>query len=303
LESLTKQSLSDFEVLVVDGGSKDNTNRIIRKYARRLALKKILYPKKELACVRDKGWREAKGEIVAFVDDDVVVSSNWAKSVLEIFARNPNIAGVSGPTIVPKELLQNRDVFWFYNLKGWFGRLLGKFWNQFFLEGKMYEVGKILKSGAWSPGSNFPNCLNTKGLQDVDYLEACNMSLRRNLIERVGGFDYGFRETAEWCEVDLSMRIEKLGYRLAFSSKVCVDHNISQHGVYTRRTAAKERMENFFRFYFRHIFKFRVDYLFKFLSYILFLNLYWTYKAITTRNLDWLGGWVGTVTGVKNTKF
>lgn len=301
LESLTKQTFADFEVVIIDGGSEDNTSKVISEYAKRLIVKKIVFQEKELARARDRGWREAQGEFVSFIDDDVVASPNWAKSVMEIFDNNPDVGGVSGPTIVPKELLKKRDIFLFYTHKGFTG-LLGKFWNDFFLEGKMYEVGKIFKSGAWSPGSNFPQSLKIKGLRDVDYLEACNMSLRRKLIEEVNGFDYGFAGTAEWSEPDLAMRIRKLGHRLVFSSKVRVDHNISQKGVYSRRTRAKQRMENFLRFYFHHIFKFRADYLFKFLTYVLFLNLYWGYKALTTKNIDWLSGWVGTITGLKSSK-
>lgn len=301
LKSLIKQNYSNFEVVIVDGGSTDKTNRIITEYTKRLTLKKILYPEKELAKTRDRGWREAKGEIVSFIDDDVTVSPDWAKSLVELFDGNTGVGGVSGPTIVKPELLKERDIFLFYNSKG-FTELLGKFWNQFFLEGQKPAVGKIFKSGAWLPGSNFESCLEIKGLRDVDYLEACNMSLRRKLIQKVNGFDYGFRGTAEWCEPDLAIRVKKLGHRLVFSSKVRLDHNISQKGVYPRRVAAKVRMENFFRFYFRHIFKFRVDYLFKFLAYVLFLNIYWAYKTITTKNIGWLGGWLGTISGFWNLK-
>lgn len=301
LASLTKQSFSDFEVVIIDSGSTDNTHQVIASYSKKLKIKKVVDKTKELAQARDRGWQEAKGELVSWIDDDVVVSKNWAKSIVEILGKHKDIAGVSGPTIVKKELLKQRDVFSFYEKKGVLG-LLGKFWNWFFLERGQYEVGKIFKSGAWSPGSNFPNSLKIKGLKKVDYLEACNMCLRRDLVAQVNGFDYGFSKVAEWSELDLAMRIKELGYGLVFSSKVWVNHNISRAGVFPRRTQAKQRMENFFKFYFRHIFKLRLDYIFKFLSYVLFLNTYWTYKAITTKNLDWFSGWLGTITGLKYAK-
>jgi len=298
LASLTKQNFSDFEVIIVDGGSTDNTNKVIFEYRQQLKIKKVVEKRKELSIVRDVGWREAKGEYVSWIDDDIVVSKNWADVIVKILDNNKEVGGITGPTLIKKSFLQNRDVFVFYNKGGLVG-FLAKLWERFFLEGNKFEVGKILKCGAWTPGSNFKNCLKLTGLVDVDYLEACNMTLRRRLVKKAGGFDYGYKKVAEWCELDLAMRVKELGYRLVFSSKAITYHNISQGGAYSRRTNAKERMENFFKFYFRHIFKPRLDYLFKFLTYLLFLSTYWGYKAISTKNINWLGGWAGTITGLK----
>ena len=298
LQSLTKQSFLNFEVIIIDGGSTDSTYRVIDKFSKKLNIKLIVDQRKHLAQIRDRGWREAQGKYVAWIDDDVVVSKNWAQNIIITLDRNNKIGGVSGPTIVNKKILGNRDVFSFYHAEGMM-KVLGKFWDTFFLEGGRYTIGKITKSGAWTPGSNFSSSLKIKGLLEVDYLEACNMTFRRSLVKKVGGFDCGYTGVSEWSELDLAMRIRELGYQLVFNAKIRVNHNISQKGVYSRRTHARERMENFLKFYFRHIFRWRFNYLFKFLTYLLFLNLYWSYKAIITKNLNWLGGWWGTITGLK----
>ena len=297
LESLTKQSFTDFEVVIIDANSTDQTPQVIDSYSQKLKIKKVIEREKGLAKARDSGWREAEGELISWIDDDVTVSKDWAKSIVEILDKNPDIAGVSGPTIVKENFLKNRDVFFFYGKKGMIG-LLRRFWNYFFLEGQMYEPGKLLKSGAWSPGANFSQSLEIKGLKEVDYLEACNMTLRRNLVEKVNGFDLGFKGTAEWCEIDLAQKVKKLGHKLVFNPKAIVYHHISKSGAFTKRSMAKERMENFLRFYFNHVFKLKPDYLFKFSCYLLFLNSYWLYKAISTHNPDWLSGCLGTITGL-----
>ena len=218
LQSLSNQSFKDLEILVIK--------------------------ESPLVKARDLGWRKAKGEIVAWIDDDVIVDKNWAKNLVKIFEENTDIGGVSGPTIVPEDLLKNRLVFWWYGKKN----LAAKLWVKLILDNKPFNVGKITKIGWWSPGSNFKSCLRLKGLQSVDYLEACNMSLRRKLVEQAGGFDLRFKGTSEWCELDLSMRVKKLGYRLVWSSKVKVEHHVSRGGVFIKRRNWWERIQNYLRF-------------------------------------------------------
>ena len=298
LDSLTKQTFSNFEVIVIDGGSTDNTPHIINQFRSKLNLKLITDPRPQLAQIRDRGWRVAAGQYVAWIDDDVVVCPNWAHAIVTVLDNNPKIGGVTGPTIIPSQLLAHRDVFIFYHARGLLTKILAYVWENLFLEGDKYAVGKILKSGAWTPGSNFASSLKITGLQPVDYLEACNMTLRKNLVHRVGGFDLGYVGIGEWSELDLSIRIKKLGYQLVFHAKACLYHHISQQGVYPRRTQARHRMVNFLKFYFRHIFHPQPTYFLKFFAYLLFLNAYWGYKAVATKNLNWLGGWLGTIEGL-----
>jgi GT2 family glycosyltransferase len=226
LDSLSKQSIKNFEIIIID-----ETND----------------PGKGLAAARDVGWRQAKSDLVAWIDDDVVVSQNWVNEIITIFSNNPQVGGVSGPTIIPTELLKNRLVFWWYKNNS----LLAKTWIKIMLDGDPYIVGKITKIGWWTPGSNFKSCLKIK--TEVDYLEACNMTLRRKLVEKVGGFDLKFKGTSEWCEVDLAMRIKKLGIKLVFDPKVRVDHHVSKSGVYKNRWNILERLINYSRFYFKHV--------------------------------------------------
>jgi FkbM family methyltransferase len=289
---LTKQSDKEFEVIIIDGGSTDATKRVASEFEDRLSIRFFVFEEKELAKVRDLGWRKARGELVSWIDDDVVVSPDWAKSIIEIF-KDSQIGGVSGPTIIPPKILKQRDIFFFYN-KGGFNKWLGVIWNKVFLENGMYQVGRVFRSGAWSPGSNFQSCLKLNGLIDVDYLEACNMTVRRDLVKRVGGFDFDYRGVAEWCELDLAQKVKALGYRLIFSTKVRVDHFVSQGGVYTRRTDARERMENFLRYYFRFIYQPKWGHIWRFGLYLFFLNGYWVYKTISTGQVSWLGGVAGT---------
>ena len=218
LQSLKQQSFEDFETLIMR--------------------------ESPLVKARDLGWRKAKGEIVAWIDDDVILDKDWAKNLTAIFQDHPEAGGVSGPTIVAENLLKNRLVFWWYGKKSW----LAKLWVRLVLDKQPFRVGKITKIGWWSPGSNFKQCLKLKGLQKIDYLEACNMSLRRKLVEQVGGFDLGFKGTGEWCEPDLALRIKRLGFSLAWSREVKVEHHVSRMGAFVKRRNWPERIMNYLKF-------------------------------------------------------
>lgn len=291
LASLVNQTFKNFEVIIVDGDSQDNTPQVVDKYSNKLDVNKFINPTPSIAKLRDYGWRKAKGKYVAWIDDDVVVEPQWAQEVVSVLDENKNIGGVSGPTLVEQELIKNRDVFKFYNQSG----LLAKLWKNYFLEGKVKEPGLILKNGFWTPGSNFPSAKEFEVLKVVDYLEPCNMTYRRRLVEQVDGFDHDYYK--DWCEADLAFKVRNLGVKLVFNPKAVVYHNISQTGSYSGRTAAKERMIDFYRFYFRHVYK--PQYLFRFLTFVLFQNIYYTIKAIKDGNITWLGSWLGSIIGFK----
>ncbi len=289
LASLVDQSFKKFEVIIVDGNSQDNTNQVIDSYYHQLDIKKHINETPSIAKLRDYGWRRASGRYIAWIDDDVVTTPGWAEEIVSTLDENKSIGGVSGPTLVRKELIKNRDVFKLYNQNG----PIAKLWKNFFLEGKAHQPGLILKNGWWTPGSNFPSAKEIKGLKEVDYLEPCNMTYRRKLVKEVNGFDHDYYK--EQSETDIAFRIRNLGVKLAFNPQAVVYHNISQAGSYSGRTAAKERMIDFYRFYFRHVYQ--PKYIFRFLAIVLFQNLYYTYKAISDRNLSWLGSWLGSVIG------
>jgi glycosyltransferase involved in cell wall biosynthesis len=258
LKSLTIQSDKGFDILIIDGGSDDKTNEIIDNYKSKLSIRIIVDKKSHLAYIRDLGWRKAKGEIIAWIDDDTIVEKQWVEAVKNAFKAEPlesfkarpyAIGGVTGPTVIPKKLLHKRDVFYFHTTKSVVGKLLAKIYFSLFMQGEKYAIGKIYPSGAWSPGSNFPQSKKLKKPIEVDYLEACNFAVVGKILEEVNGFDLNYKETSEWCEVDLAFRIRKAGYKLIFDPKVAVEHHVSSSGVYARRASPFHRLQNFARFY------------------------------------------------------
>lgn len=92
LQSLEGQSLprDRFEVLVVDNASTDETADVIAECAARgsVDLRSVREMELGLDAARNRGIREAAGEIVAFLDDDARARNDWAAEVLAGFGRH-----------------------------------------------------------------------------------------------------------------------------------------------------------------------------------------------------------------------
>jgi glucosyl-dolichyl phosphate glucuronosyltransferase len=92
LESLENQTLprERFEVIVVDNASVDETPRVVSSCARRgiLDLRYVQEPELGLDAARNRGIRESRNDLVAFLDDDARARSDWAEAVLKAFERH-----------------------------------------------------------------------------------------------------------------------------------------------------------------------------------------------------------------------
>ncbi len=100
LASLMCQTLdqSQYEVIVINNRSTDDTDKIIRKYEREACLRPIYEPEIGLSIARNTGWRNARGQFIGFIDDDAVASEKWLETALACFLElKPTPAGLTGP--------------------------------------------------------------------------------------------------------------------------------------------------------------------------------------------------------------
>lgn len=189
-----------------------------------------------LAKVRNKGGFKATGDIICFIDDDVVCDKRWVESIVECF-ESRDLCGVSGPAIIDEEHQKSRDIFRHKWIK--------KIYDWYFLEGKENLPGHITEAGTWTTGACSPSCYYEG---PVDFLEACNMSFRSDVFKFVRGFDESYGGVGDWSEPDLCFRIKQLGGSLYFSQNVRVLHNPSRTGAYKKRGNDEYRLLNYYKF-------------------------------------------------------
>lgn len=129
IESIKDQTFLPIEVIVIDDGE---ISEITKKLIRELLSKKGIffeYFKKDkpgLAESKNLGAESANGNIVLFLDDDVILDKNYIKKLADIWKRNKKdkkLAGISGIAIntkvkfLPEKIFDR--IFCLYSLKPW----------------------------------------------------------------------------------------------------------------------------------------------------------------------------------------
>jgi glycosyltransferase involved in cell wall biosynthesis len=100
LTALVAASTDDAELIVVDNNSSDDTAAVVRRFSDGpFAIRLVHEPKQGLSFARNTGICMAKGELIAFTDDDVVVDREWIASVQHAFARFPDAAWIGGKVL------------------------------------------------------------------------------------------------------------------------------------------------------------------------------------------------------------
>src|SRR5579862_1106876 len=86
LESIADQHLpagADWEVVVVDNNSSDHTREVVDQYCRKYPnrFRYVFEPQPGKSYALNTGIREAKGDVLAFMDDDVTVEADWLQNL------------------------------------------------------------------------------------------------------------------------------------------------------------------------------------------------------------------------------
>ena len=194
----------DYEVIVVDDGSNDSTRSIAQEFGycvlstSHLGLSSsppgkenghdwiITRSNRGLSNARNLGLEAARGEIVAYIDDDAYPDPHWLRYLAASFL-NPRMekcAGIGGPNIAPP-----RD-------------------------------GLIADCVAHAPGGPIHVLLTN---YEAEHIPGCNMAFRKVALKAIGGFDPQFHVAGD--DVDVCWRLQKEGWALGFSPAAMVWHH------------------------------------------------------------------------------
>lgn len=195
LEALAANLTDDVEIVVVDASSSGSPDIVVG-----VRPSAIYVHDRSVAGwmtrARNAALGHASGDVISFLDDDVVVSPGWQAAVLEAFA-DPSVDAVAGRT---RNLQPGEEI---YDL----------------------PIGRLLDDGSLTEGfASLP-----PGVVDVDHGIGANMSFRRSVLARLGGFRDDYPGTAMREDTDIYLRIRRLGGRAVFSPAAVVDHLPAPH--------------------------------------------------------------------------
>lgn len=152
----------------------------------------LSFPTGDSSNKKNAGFRATSADIVAFIDDDVIVAHDWPDRILEAFT-GPEVGMVSGPSLVPDDV-------------SLMARLAG---------------GALSSAAAGYVASRYLN--DGRGPRRIRWsgIIGCNMAFRRESLDRVGGFDPKFWPGEEMI---VSATVERLGYGIVFAPDAWLYH-------------------------------------------------------------------------------
>ena len=204
LGSLSIDTRENIGVLVIDNAPSDNrTREAVQRFAGRspIPVRYVVEPKPGLDFARNRAIRESQRELLAFIDDDVMVDVGWLEGLREAWSANSDAGAFLGP-ILPLELETRAQIV--FEQMGGFGKSFDRVrFARVLSDVPTYPVG----AGIFGAGAN--------------------MVFRRDLLVKLGGFDDALDTGAPLPgggDLDIFYRIARSGYPLVREPKLLVFH-------------------------------------------------------------------------------
>ncbi len=192
LDSLQRLNYPDYEIILVDDGSTDDTQKIVAEVERQgrahgdVSFPAFLSVRHEknfgLSVARNTGITAATGEIIAFTDSDCRADEDWLYYLVGSLAGG-EFVGIGGPNLLPP------------------------------------EDSRVAAAVMVSPGGPAHVMLTDR---EAEHIPGCNMAFYKRALQEIGGFDPIFTKAGD--DVDVCWRLQEGGCKIGFSPSAFVWH-------------------------------------------------------------------------------
>lgn len=213
LRSLARQSLSSFEVILVDNGSSDGSVDMAESLSLPFPLTVVRNSVNRGFCAaNNQGIARARGEFIALLNNDAVASPVWLEALLEAF-HDPTVGMAASKILIHDE------------------------------PDRIDKVGHLIYPDGQNRGRGTGEIDRGQydHIEEVAWPDGCAAMYRRSMIETIGGFDEDFFAYADDAELGLRARIA--GWKCLYMPRAVVLHHRGQTlgQVSTRRIELIER--------------------------------------------------------------
>ncbi|HEQ71770.1 MAG TPA: glycosyltransferase family 2 protein, partial [Spirochaetia bacterium] len=214
LLALNRQTEKEsYEVIVVDDGSTDGTRDHVMHIPRHYNLRYLYLERDERSCrarTRNHGWTQAAGEIVVFIDSDILIRPDYLAELCRCFACNERIAVIgnrlmlSAP-VAPEEVTSGA-VFHTYR----------------------YNKNSNLREFRYRLYDVISYNINTQVYPWTQFY-SCNAAVPKRFLELAGGFDENFKGWGME-DVELGYALYSRGVNIVIDHKLEVLHQYHERG-------------------------------------------------------------------------
>ncbi len=199
IDSLLQQDFHSFEVVVVDNASSDRTREVTEARMSDPRLRYVYESTLGLNVARNRGVREGKADLIAYLDDDAIANPHWLSVIYEAYQREDNLGAAGGKI----------DLLWPQGVEppSWLSPGLAENLGAYDLGDELIYIDRA--------------GLTPRGL---------NYSIRRDVWEAVGGFDMKLDRSGKnlLSNGDLYMTelVLKHGWKVAYLPDAVVQHQV-----------------------------------------------------------------------------
>ena len=230
LESLAVQTRNVDEVIVADGSSDVETVTVTthpKWQELGLVVKRIQIQPPNAVRQREGAIKNAAGEFLLFLDDDVVLEADCVANMMDVLKTNPDVVGVTAD--FDNQTWPHPTRLWAWYLHYVLGLRNGEW------QGRV--VGPLLRFG-YNPVPDGPT--------PMEWLGTGNSLVRLSAYHKAGGFSNFFLHRSTINEdVDLSLKLSRVG-RILFCPAARMSHHPAPAGRVTVTLAAEDDLFNRF---------------------------------------------------------
>ncbi len=205
LARLARMDYADLEFVIVDNAPTDDSTRdaFLAEVGEDTRFRYVVEPRPGLSCARNRGLAEARGEIIAYTDDDVSVDQRWVDGLVAGFQRRPDVACVT--SLVCTASLETPAEHYFDGRVSWANRCEPRVYDAVAPEGEaLYPYA----AGLFGTGAG--------------------MAFRASVIRDLGGFDEALgagTRTKGGEDLDAFVLVLNGGHALAYEPSSVVWHH------------------------------------------------------------------------------